>query len=103
MSTKKILASTAGAAAAAGLTVAALKKLRGSGDDAAVVYHVKPDGSSEGWRVAVEGQSQPGSLHETKTAAVERARELAHEHTPSRLVIHRADGTIQRQHAYAAS
>lgn len=106
MSTKKILASTAGAAAAAGLTVAALKKLRGkdgAGGPGTLVYHVKPDGSDAGWRVAVEGQAQPGSHHETKRAAVERARELAHGHAPSRLVIHRTDGTIQRQHTYSDS
>lgn len=106
---KKIIATTAGVAAATGLAVAAKKKLdarsEGSGKKnrdgslrPKVIYHVKPDG--EVWTIEAEDGQRASSRHDTKKAALGAARELANRHAPSRLVIHRSDGTIQRQHAY---
>ncbi len=109
---KKVLAATAGVAAAAGLVLAVRKKGRDGGDeqkaktgsapgDTSRVYHVVPAG--EGWAVEIEGASRPESRHGTKREAVDAARAAAHVAAPSGLVIHRADGTIQRRHAYDAS
>jgi len=110
---KKVLAATAGVAAAAGLALAVRSKGRSeaeepdegaTGDvrvDGNRAYHVVPFG--EGWAVELEGSTRPVSRHGTKREAVDAARAAAHAHAPSGLVIHRADGTIQRRHAYDAS
>lgn len=98
---KTIIATTAGVAAATGIAVAAKKRRdasRASAEPAATVYHVKPDG--EEWTVEAEDASRASSRHPTKKAAVAEGRSLAGKKTPSRLVIHRADGTVQREHAY---
>jgi hypothetical protein len=101
--TGKILASTVGVAAAAGVTLAALRKMEGLprlGSSGETVYHVTARGSN-GWEVRSEASDEPAGRHETKRDALEQARDLAHQAAPSRLVIHRADGTIQRQHTYS--
>jgi len=106
---KKVLAATAGVAAAAGLALAVRKKSR-SGDDELPGDAAGVDGtpvlcvvrSGEGWAVEVEGSSRSGSRHGTKREAVDAARAAAHAAAPSGLVIHRADGTIQRRHSYDA-
>ena len=101
--TSKILASTVGAAAAAGVTLAALRKMEGLprlGSTQDTVYHVKPRGSDGGWEVQSEAADLPARRYDTKRDAVDQARKLAHRAAPSRLVIHRVDGTIQRKHDY---
>ncbi len=60
---------------------------------ATTVYHVVPH--EDGWVVKQEGSDQATSQHTTKSEAVEQGRQLAKKHEPSRLVIHRKDGTIQ--------
>lgn len=62
------------------------------------VYHVAPH--EEGWKVAIEGQAAPASVHPTKEAALNAAREIAKAAEPSRVVVHRMDGTIQNQFGY---
>jgi hypothetical protein len=108
-SPRKVLAATAGVAAAAGLAIAVRKKSRSGseelredapGAEGARVFRVVRSG--EGWAVELEGSSRPGSLHGTKREAVDAARASAHAAAPSGLVIHRADGTIQRHHMYDA-
>ncbi len=64
------------------------------------VYHVAPH--ENGWKVGIEGQSAPASVHPTKDAALEAARETAKAAGPSRVVVHRMDGTIQNQFGYGA-
>ena len=111
---KTIIATTAGVAAATGIAVATKRRM----DDrksaakasdkankptksiaaATTVYHVKPDGDE--WVVEAEGASRATSRHGTKRESVDAGRAAATGKAPSRLVIHRADGTIQRQHAY---
>jgi len=66
--------------------------------DAPVVYHVVPDGDD--WKVELEGSERAVSRHDTKKEALEAARSLAKERAPSRMVIHRQDGTIQTSHSY---
>lgn len=108
---KKVLAATAGVAAAAGLALAARRKGRrddGESDAGDArgeaggprTYRVVPAGDD--WEVALEGSSRPASRYGTKREAVDAARAAAHAAAPSALVIHRADGTIQRRHAYGA-
>jgi poly(hydroxyalkanoate) granule-associated protein len=68
--------------------------------DATVVYHVVPQ--DEGWAVKKEGTDRAINVMDTKAEALERARDLAKNQEPSRLVVHRKDGTIQEQYAYGA-
>lgn len=62
------------------------------------VYHVAPH--EQGWKVGIEGQAAPASVHPTKEAALNAAREIAKAAEPSRVVVHRMDGTIQNQFSY---
>lgn len=104
--TGKILASTVGAAAAAGVAGVALAALRkkdpahSTDSDAVTVFHVKPDTSGSGWAVATESSDQPQGRYDTKREAVGQARDLVRQAQPSRLVIHGADGKVQRHHSY---
>lgn len=104
---KRIIAATAGVAAATGIAVAAWRKLAQGGDGSSkddglviptVIYHLKPD--AEMWAVEAQDAEQASTRHETKREALKRARALAKRHAPSKLIIHRSDGRIQRQHAY---
>lgn len=90
----KIIAGVAAAAATTGLAALAAKK-RAAPD---VVYHVAADG--DGWSIKGEGAKAAVSRHPTKKKAVSAARDIARAKAPSRLVIHREDGAIQRTHEY---
>jgi hypothetical protein len=98
---RRVVAAGAAAAAAAAAVVGK-KVFGGRGDGArvanATVYHVTPDG--EEWAVQAENSERASSKHKSKREAVTAGRKLAGNQKPSRLVVHRADGTIQRQHAY---
>ncbi len=91
---KKMIGAAAGAAAAAtavGIAAASFKNRKPT------VLHVKP--SDDAWVLAAEGKDS-GTRFDIKRAAVQAGRELADSKAPSRLVIHRRDGTIQKQHSY---
>lgn len=62
------------------------------------VWRVSP--LDEGWQVRRDGASRATAVVETKREAVETAREIAQSHAPSRVMIHRVDGTIQRHVDY---
>lgn len=62
------------------------------------VYHVVPH--DEGWAVEKEGASRASSVHGNKKEAVAAGRDLAKGSEPSRLVVHRQDGTIQDNFSY---
>ncbi|MGD2113902.1 MAG: DUF2188 domain-containing protein [Acidobacteriota bacterium] len=64
------------------------------------VYHVRK--VERGWAVELEGEPAPESIHGNKKGALEAARALAHEHLPSRLVIHRMDGSVQDEASFEA-
>ena len=68
--------------------------------DATVVYHVVPQ--EAGWAVTKEGTDRAINVLNTKAEALERGRDLAKNQEPSRLVVHRKDGTIQEQFTYGA-
>ncbi|MFW6039881.1 MAG: DUF2188 domain-containing protein [Gemmatimonadota bacterium] len=93
----KIIAGVAAAAATTGFAVLAARK-RAAPD---VVYHVTADG--DGWSVTSEGAKRALSRHPTKQQAVSAARDVAHANAPSRLVIHKQDGAVQRTHEYQPS
>lgn len=90
----RIIAGVAAAAATTGIAAVAAKKLMAPKS----VFHVSSDG--DGWAVTSEGGGRAVSRHGTKKEAVAAARELAHGESPSRLVIHRSDGSVQRSHDY---
>lgn len=95
MDRKKVMGAAAGAAAAATAVGVAAARMR---NKKATVFHVLPD--DESWKVEAEGGKPAASRHGTKRQAVKTGREAAAKAAPSRLVIHRGDGTIQKQHAY---
>lgn len=63
-----------------------------------LVYHLVPKG--EGWSVRREGSDLDISIHPNKKSALNAARGVAQAHEPSRLVVHRTDGTIQTSYSY---
>lgn len=91
--TKKIIAGAA-AAAATGIAAAAARRMMKPN----VVYHVAADGDE--WTLMAEGAKRASSRHATKKDAISAGRELANAKKPSRLVIHKSDGTVQRTHEY---
>ncbi|MEK9500214.1 DUF2188 domain-containing protein [Gaopeijia maritima] len=88
-----ILAGTAALAAA----VAATALPRRSRSSDGILMRVTPDGDR--WGVRVDDQDVD-AFFDTKRQAVREARTRARNQAPSRLVIHRADGTIERSHGY---
>ncbi len=68
---------------------------------ATTVYHLVPD--EDGWAVRREGSDIDITVHTGKKAALAAARGVAKAHEPSRLVVHRADGTIQTSYDYEAA
>ena len=78
--------------------VASLASTMQTPEDEAVVYHVVP--REDGWAVAKEGAERATSTHATKKEAVEAGRTLATAKAPSRLVVHKQDGTIQDTFTY---
>ncbi len=62
-------------------------------------YHVAPNPEG-GWKVEAEEAGRASSTHRTKAEAVRAGRELAGRRAPARLVVHRADGTIQEHRSY---
>lgn len=96
MPSRRTMATAAGVAAAAGAAAAGF--LVAARNRKEPIYHVRPDG--EGWVVAREGKDDPRSVHRAKKGAVQAGRREAREHAPSHLVIHGADGGVQRSHKY---
>lgn len=92
---KKIMGAAGAAAAAAtavGIAAATMRNRKPT------VLHVQP--ADEGWTLSAEGDRAGGARYDTKRAAVQAGRELADSKAPSRLVIHRRDNSIQKQHSY---
>lgn len=94
---KKILgaAGAVAAAAAAGAVGVAVVRRKGAGPE---MWSVRPDG--EGWLVARDGDGDGGSRHDTKKAAVSAGRRMASSRAPSTLVLHYADGRVQKRLTY---
>ena len=69
-------------------------------EDERTVYRVMPH--ERGWMVQRAGTERAASVHPTKKAAVHQARQTARAHAPSRLAVHRADGTVGQETDYDA-
>lgn len=88
---------TAVGVTAAVVALAAVVRKRTSGGKR-TVFHLEPD--DEGWCLTIEGEGKVEARFDTKEDGLEAARELAHQASPSELVIHRADGSEQDRHRY---
>lgn len=75
-----------------------LRKLLKRSKPEAMTYHLVP--KDEQWAVRREGSDLDISIHPNKKSALSAARGVAQAHEPSRLVVHRADGTIQDSYRY---
>jgi poly(hydroxyalkanoate) granule-associated protein len=64
---------------------------------APTVLHLLPQ--DEGWRIEAEGEALL-STHATKDEALAAGREAASRQQPSKLVVHRLDGTVQMTYSY---
>lgn len=69
--------------------------------DEKTTLRVRPE-EQAGWAVVQDGEQSNGKAYDTKREAVKVARDAAHKHLPSELVIHRTDGTIEDHHSYEA-
>lgn len=65
------------------------------------IYHVMPTVNGD-WKVKGRGLSRSDSIHENKSDAVHRARDLAKSQSLSQLVIHKKDGTFQTEYTYGS-
>jgi len=63
-----------------------------------VVYHVSPH--DEGWAVIREGAERATKLFGTKKEAVSAGRDIAKNHIPSQLVVHKQDRSVQESFTY---
>lgn len=74
------------------------KKKSGTTDAIGTTYLVVP--REEGWAVIKEGNKQASSTHETKKDALAAGREIAGNHAPSTLIIHKQDNSVQETLTY---
>jgi hypothetical protein len=96
----RVVVAAVGAAAAAAAGIAAVRAFRGRSKAEPRNFYVRP--GEAGWTVTVDGAEREEVLatHPNKKTALRDARERAHAEEPSRLVIHRADGSVERRHLY---
>lgn len=52
------------------------------------------------WKVQREGTTRASNVYDNKADAIERARQLAHEHDRSQVLVQRGDGVIQTEWTY---
>lgn len=75
-----------------------LSRMGGAGGGDYAVYYVMA--REDGWIVGKEGTEDPLFVETTKELALDRARTLVHNQTPSRLHVYRRDGSIQDTFTY---
>jgi hypothetical protein len=68
--------------------------------DARKTFHVFYDSDLKQWKVSYQGANMAFSAHPNKREAVEAGRELAQSQQPSQLVVHRMDGSVQKETNY---
>jgi hypothetical protein len=68
------------------------------------IYDVRPHGGGPGvnteWSVKKRGNARASGVRDNKKDAIARGRELADARKPSQLIIHTADGKIEREYTY---
>lgn len=67
-----------------------------------VVIHILHDEIEQAWQVLREGTTEPESVHSDRCSAIAAGRELA-KGERGQLVIHKSDGSIQRECTYGYS
>lgn len=67
-------------------------------ESARKTFHISPD--DDGWKLILEGENDPLSVHSTKDQALTAGRETAKRSQPSQVVVHKMDGTIQSRFGY---
>lgn len=63
-------------------------------------YRVEPH--EEGWSVTKEGASRASAVEAKKEEAVHTAREYAKNQVPSRVIVHKKDGSVHKEFTYPA-
>lgn len=66
------------------------------------VYHVVPNASGERWVVTKENNDSFREEFDTKSEAVDAARERARKEEPSQMKVHGADGNMDYESTYGA-
>lgn len=61
-------------------------------------WYVKPH--DRGWQVLADGAKRATVVTERKNDAVRGAKEIARRNEPSRVVVHKQDGTVQDDISY---
>lgn len=64
-----------------------------------VVYHVVPTSGGD-WKVEKKGAERASAVSPDKQPAIQRATELAKKAPLGQVVIHKGDGTIQKEYTY---
>lgn len=64
-----------------------------------VVMHVVPL-SGNGWAIKLRNNSQAISQHATKAAAIEAARQMAHQYPLAQVIVHLQNGQIEKEFTY---
>ena len=62
------------------------------------IYHVKFE--DESWKVIGEGNTRPSATEDRKADAVSRAKEIAQNQEPAKVVVYKQDGTVQDEFTY---
>ena len=62
------------------------------------ILHVKPDQGR--WLITMEGMRQPVAAYGSKEEALKRGIEIAMREAAARLVLHKSDGSVEREHLY---
>ncbi len=62
------------------------------------IFYVVPH--EKGWAVQRQGADRAASVHETKKEALDAGREEARGRAPSRLIVHKQDGSVQETYTY---
>lgn len=61
-------------------------------------YHVRAH--DDGWAVQGTGAQRPSAVEAKKADAVQRAREIAQNQEPAKVIVHKQDGTVQDEFNY---
>lgn len=61
-------------------------------------WFVKPH--ERGWQILADGARRATAVTDRKNDAVKGAKDIARRNEPSRVVVHKQDGTVQNEFSY---
>jgi hypothetical protein len=68
------------------------------------IYDVRPHGGGPGpkteWSLKKRGNKRASGQYENKKDAIARGRQLAEARTPAQLIVHTADGKVEKEFTY---